>query len=196
MNGQTDWNDPLLAGQLRDLRSVYHWLRAQEDLDSSQIRIWGDSRSAAVPPAQDRIVPRDDDESIPLAAEPSGCMLSLLLSLYEDSIAAICLSGGLSDFHGVLDSPQIRIPHDAVVPGLFTTGDICDLVAQALTKHPLRIEAAVNGSNRLLTPSEVDEYHREIERLLPLPVENSFIACHRMSPDEWLANDPASSGAK
>jgi len=189
-------NDPLLAGQFRDLRSVFHWLRTQEDLDSAQIRIWGDSRSAVVPPAQDRIVPRDDDESIPLAAEPSGCMLGLLLSLYEDSIAAICLSGGLSDFLGVLESPQIRIPHDAVVPGLFTTGDICDLVAQALTKHPLRIEAVVNASNRLLTQVEVDEYRRELERLLPLPVENSFIASQQVSPDEWLASDLASGGAK
>ncbi|MEQ1830915.1 MAG: hypothetical protein ABL921_33520, partial [Pirellula sp.] len=190
------FNDPLMAGQLRDLRSVYRWLRTQEDLDSTQIRIWGDSRSATVAPTQDRVVPRDDDGSVPLAAEPAGCMLSLLLSLYEDSIVGMCLSGGLSDFRGVLEHPQIRIPHDAVIPGLFTTGDLSDLAAQAQTRHPLQLEATVNALNRLLTQEEIDEYRRKIKKLQSSPVENDLITSQQINSVEWLTSDLASMVSK
>lgn len=178
--------DPLIAGQLRDLRSVCRWLGAQVDIDSTRIWIWGDSRSATVPPAQVQVVPRDDDASVPPFAETSGCMLSLLLSLYEDSIAGICLSGGVADFQGVLEHPQIRIPHDGVVPGLFTTGDLSDLAAHAITRHPLRIEAPVNATNRHLTQQELDEYQSKLKQLVPGVIESNLIASQVIDSVHWL----------
>jgi hypothetical protein len=39
------------------------------------------------------------------------------------------------------------VPHDALVPGALTAGDLCD-VAAALAPRPLRLEGLVDGQNR------------------------------------------------
>ena len=54
---------------------------------------------------------------------------------------------GLVSYQSVLESPFVYLPHDAVVPGALTAGDLCD-VARALAPRPLRIETPVDGLNR------------------------------------------------
>ena len=56
--------------------------------------------------------------------------------------------GGLASYRSVLDSPFCFVPFDAIVPGALTVSDLAD-VAAALAPRPVRIEASVDGWNRL-----------------------------------------------
>ena len=157
--------DPLVAGQLRDLRTVWGWLRSQTEIDAQRMQVWGDSRAATVTAETDRVVPRDDDALVPPAAEPAACLLALLLSLYEDSVQSLCLSGGLSNFRSALGPTQIRLPHDCVIPGMFRAGDIEELIVQAAERVPVRCESFVDGHNRSMTQPALDEYESQLKRL-------------------------------
>jgi hypothetical protein len=45
------------------------------------------------------------------------------------------------------------VPHDVIVPGALTAGDLCD-VAAALAPRPLRIDHPVDGLNRAVERAE------------------------------------------
>jgi hypothetical protein len=59
----------------------------------------------------------------------------------------VYVQGGLSGYHSILQSPFCYVPHDVIVPGALTAGDLCD-VAAALAPRPLRMEGLVDGLNR------------------------------------------------
>ncbi len=174
--------DPLLAGQLRDLRVVFNWLKNRPDVDSRQIALWGDSRSPTATEGQSRAMPRDDDSALPPSVEPAGCLLALLLSLFESDINAMCLSGGLTSFASAMEPQQVRLPHDCVVPGLFAAGDIEDLVSQAAQRIPVRIEGWVDGWNVPLTPDRLREYQSQ----LTLGPENKLSVAPDYAATEWF----------
>ncbi len=173
--------DPLIAGQLRDLRTVWSWLRQRADIDLGQMKVWGDSRCPAVAQDAERVVPRDDDNALPPAAEPAACMLALLLSLFEDSVHSLCLSGGLSNFSSALKPVQVRLPHDCIVPGFFRAGDIEELVVQAAERMPVRLECPVDGHNQLMSPAAMDNYHTNLQRLTPHASELKLTSEH----EQW-----------
>jgi len=50
---------------------------------------------------------------------------------------AIHVHGGLASFESVLTRHLARIPHDSVVPGALTAGDLCDL---RNSSRPLAVE--------------------------------------------------------
>src|SRR5262249_18413176 len=64
--------------------------------------------------------------------------------------------GGLAGYHGLLGSPFCYVPHDAVVPGAMTAGDLCD-VAAALAPRPLRLAGLVDGCNRRVAADRLAE---------------------------------------
>src|SRR5207248_4318176 len=70
--------------------------------------------------------------------------------LFEDDIRAVSIHGGLVSYHSLLLSPFCYVPHDAVVPGALTAGDLSD-VAAALSPRPLRLAGVVDGRNRRAT---------------------------------------------
>jgi hypothetical protein len=80
-------------------------------------------------------------------AEPLGAALALLAGLFDGDIKAVVARGGLVSVRSVLDSPFICVPHDFVVPGLLTAGDLPD-VAASIAPRPLRVEGLVDGTNR------------------------------------------------
>ena len=178
--------DPLVAGQLRDLRSVWAWLRSQPEIDARRMQVWGDSRSATVTAEADRVVPRDDDTLVPPAAEPAACLLALLLSLVEDSVQSLCLSGGLSNFRSALAPIQIRLPHDSVLPGLFRAGDIEELIVQAAERLPVRCESFVDGRNLSLSQSALDEYGAQLKRLCPSDAQLKLTISQDSQAVDWL----------
>ncbi|MGB2819859.1 MAG: acetylxylan esterase, partial [Phycisphaerae bacterium] len=135
-----------VGARLRDLRCVLRYLATRSDLDVRRIALWGDSLVEANPPDAEFRMPRNVDDR-PRRAEPLGGLLALLGGLYEDGVAAVCVRGGLSDFQSVLESQFVYIPHDAVVPGVVTTGDLPHLAA-ALAPRPLRLEGLLDGLNR------------------------------------------------
>jgi hypothetical protein len=141
MLGQT-----LLGSRLRDLRSVLRLLRTRTDLDSARLALWGESFAPVNPPDRNLRVPWDA-EKLPEQSEPLGGLLALFGALFEDDVKAVAAHGGLAGFDSVLRSPFLYVPHDVLIPGALTAGDLGD-VAGALAPRPLRLTGLVDGLNR------------------------------------------------
>jgi dienelactone hydrolase len=151
----TEWllGQTLVGSRLRDLRSVLRHLRLRPDLDAGRLALWGDSFAPTNPEDRDPAVPLDVDPS-PHHAEPLGGLMSLLGALFEDGIRAVSVRGGLTGYESLLQSPYFYVPHDALVPGALTAGDLCD-VAASLAPRPLRMEGLVDGLNRRASDAEL-----------------------------------------
>jgi len=147
MLGQT-----ALGARVRDLRSVLRYLRTRPEFDARRIALWGDSFARRNPRDKYLAVPLDAADSIPLA-EPLGGLVVMLAALFEDDIRAVSARGSLAEFQSVLESPFIYVPHDVIVPGALTAGDLCDLSA-ALAPCPLQLADLVDAQNRGLTAEE------------------------------------------
>jgi cephalosporin-C deacetylase-like acetyl esterase len=144
----TEWllGQTLVGSRLRDVRSVLRYLRTRTDLDAGRVALWGDSFAPTNPEGQDLAVPLDADP-FPPQAEPLGGLLAVFTALFEDGVRAVSVRGGLVGYGSLLQSPFLYVPHDALVPGALTVGDLCD-VAASLAPRPLRVGGMVDGLNR------------------------------------------------
>lgn len=148
MLGQT-----LVGARLRDLRQVIRYLRGRnDDVDADLIVLWGDSFAPVNSADCNFAVPRGIEDR-PRQSEPLGGLLALLAALFDDHIEAVYIHGGLASFQDVLASPFCYLPYDAVVPGILTTGDLCD-VAAAIAPRPLRLDGLVNRYNQRQTAEQ------------------------------------------
>lgn len=138
----------LLGARLRDLRSVLAHLRARADVDATRIALWGDSFAPVNPPGYTE--PLIGEGRSPHASEPLGGLLALCGALFEDNVRVVVARGIFPGFQALLRAPFCHVPHDAVVPGALTAGDLADL-ADALTPRPVRLESLVDGRNLALT---------------------------------------------
>ncbi|MGE3809768.1 MAG: alpha/beta hydrolase family protein, partial [Gemmataceae bacterium] len=170
-------DEPLVAGQLRDLRGVLAWLRSRPDVDGKNISLWGDSLARVNAADTNFKIPHDGDAVMPPASEPLGGLLALLGSLYDVQVRAVYIRGGLAEFRSVLDSHLVLIPHDVVVPGLLKTGDLSD-VAAALAPRPVRLDGLVDGLNRRLSADTVKKIYGERAGLT--------VQADPESPVKWL----------
>jgi dienelactone hydrolase len=150
MLGQT-----LLGERLRDLRTVLKYLHGRKDIGADRLALWGDSLAPVNAADRDLKVPLDADKQ-PALAEPLGGLLALFGALYEDDVKAVHVRGGLVGYQSVLNSQFIYVPHDIIVPGALTAGDLCD-VAAGLYPRPLRLEALVDGLNRRVKRDVLDQ---------------------------------------
>jgi hypothetical protein len=141
--------ETLLGARLRDLRCVLRYLRGRPDLDPRRVALWGDSFAPPNPRGRNLAVPLDAAR-FPDQAEPLGGLLALLGGLFEEDVRAVVVSGGLLGYRSLLDSPFLYVPHDALVPGVFSAGDVCDLAA-ALAPRGLWVEGLVDGLNLEVT---------------------------------------------
>jgi cephalosporin-C deacetylase-like acetyl esterase len=150
----TEWmlGQTLLGSRLRDLRAVLRYLRTRSDADPARFALWGDSFAPVNPPGFPD--PLLGEEEPPLYSEPLGGLLALFGALYEEGIAAVAAWGTLAGYLAVLGDTYCYVPHDAIVPGALTAGDLCD-VAAALAPCPLRLEGLVDGCNCRLPEAEV-----------------------------------------
>ena len=151
-----------VGAKLRDLRSVIRWLQGRQEVDGEKIALWGDSLAAVNAADTDFNVPRRVDGR-PRQSEPLGGMLAMLGALYEDDVKAVYVRRGLVGFHTVLGHQQVLIPHDVVVPGLLTAGDLPDIAA-ALAPRPLRLAGTVDGLNREMKTGNVKEIYEESDK--------------------------------
>jgi cephalosporin-C deacetylase-like acetyl esterase len=145
----TEWmlSQTLLGSRLRDLRSVIRWLKSEKDIDAGRVALWGDSFAPVNERGFNAAVPLDA-EKLPPQSEPLGGLLALFGALYEDkAVQAAYVHGGLVGYRSVLESQFCYVPHDALVPGALTAGDLCD-VASAVAPRSLRVEGLVDGLNR------------------------------------------------
>ncbi|MEX0718996.1 MAG: hypothetical protein WD066_20545 [Planctomycetaceae bacterium] len=139
---------PILGARLRDLRQVVRYLRVRDDVHDERIVLWGDNFAPVNAADREFVVPHAI-AGRPYQSEPLGGMLALLAALFDERIEAVYVHGGLSGFHDVLGGPVTYLPHDMVVPGALTAGDLCD-VAAAIAPRPLFLGGLVDGFNRRL----------------------------------------------
>ena len=130
---------------MRDLRSVLLFLRTRSSL-SEKVSLWGDSLAPLNPPERSEVVPYGVDNPN-VQAEPSAGLLVLLTALFEDNVNAVYARGTFASFRSLLESQFLYVPHDSVVPGALTVGDVADIAA-ALVPRPLLVECPVDGLNR------------------------------------------------
>jgi cephalosporin-C deacetylase-like acetyl esterase len=148
----------LLGGRLRDLQAVLKYVRERKDVDAGRIALWGDSFAAANPADRRLDVPFDANP-FPAIAEPLGGLLALFGALDEPDIRAVYVCSGLSGYQSVLQSPYCYIPHDVVVPGALTAGDLCD-VAAALAPRSVYLAEMVDGLNRRVSVDDLRTVYR------------------------------------
>ncbi len=181
MLGQT-----LLGSRLRDVRSVLQYLRGRAELDTQSIALWGDSFAPSNPPGFTD--PLMDEGPSPYQSEPLGGVLALFGALYEDNVRAVAARGMIAGYQSVLRDRFCYVPHDAIVPGALTAGDLCD-VASTLAPRPLRLEALVDGRNCPMSDQEIKRifeptiqaYHTAADNLSIVPVLKNDLAI-------WLAS--------
>jgi cephalosporin-C deacetylase-like acetyl esterase len=173
----------MLGGRLTDLQTVLAYLRRTA---SSRIALWGDSFAKENPTSNGATdanlkVPLDADR-LPAQSEPLGGLLALFGALFDDDVRSIYVRGGLSGYQSVLQSPFIYFPHDAVVPGALTAGDLCD-VAASLAPRPLKLEALVDGLNRAVSAAAIRQLYE--------PAIHSYQGAGAKSAIHWSAEASA-----
>jgi cephalosporin-C deacetylase-like acetyl esterase len=140
----------MVGDRLRDLLSLVEWLRTLDEVDGERIAVWGDSFAPVNPPGRSVAVPLGIGDE-PDRSEPLGAALSLLAALFDSQIKAVLARGGLVSMRSVLDSQFVHLPHDFVIPGALTAGDLPD-VAAALGSASVRVDGLVDGTNRRASP--------------------------------------------
>lgn len=196
-SGQLMLGDTLVGVQLRDLRAVLSWLHTRAELDGKRVALWGDSLAPVNLPGTNYSIPRDDDADLPPQSEPLGGLLALLAALFEDDVRAVYVRGGLVGFRSVLDRHLVSIPHDVVIPGVLTTGDLVDIAA-ALEPRPLCLQATVDGGNQRLGERLVREaYGRALDAYRTLMTPEAIVIHENVSsPARWLLAQEQFTGPK
>lgn len=148
--------DLRITGQVRDLQSVLEWLKKESAHPSPQFLLWGDSPSNTIPHNTNFNLPRDDDSIFPLQPEPLGGMLSLFSALFNDGVKAIIIKGGLASFASALNHHLVQIPHETVIPGIFSMGDI-PLLINSLGTRRIFLDQMVDGLNREVAGTNLEQ---------------------------------------
>lgn len=144
--GQWMLGDSILAGRLRDLRTLLAYLRTRSDVDARRVSLWGES-FVEPNPAAANLAASYVDSPRPAQSEPLGGILALLGGLFEDDVQEVTVHGCLATYQSLLDSPFTYVPLDAVIPGAIAAGDLPALAA-GLAPRTMRIADAVNGGNQ------------------------------------------------
>ena len=139
---------PMLGRRLVDLRAVVSHLRTRKDVDGRHVALWGDSLAPVNAPDRDLRVPYGADK-FPALCEPMGATLAMLAALDDPSIKAVYARGGIAAFASALESHFVYVPHDMIVPGAASGGDL-PAVAAALSPRLLWLEAFVDARNQTM----------------------------------------------
>jgi hypothetical protein len=143
--------EPLLAGQLRDLRAVWRHIQRRSGDAKRELAVLADSGAAPLP-ANTPFAHPHRVASRPAETQPNAALLALLFALFEDGVKSIEASCGLMSFQSVLESQFVQVPHHCIIPGALREGDLADLVA-ALAPREVRLGNLVDGCGRLVTPA-------------------------------------------
>lgn len=144
--------EPLLAGQLRDLQSIWQHLKSNQPGASFELAVLGDSSAKARPPGEPFSYPHRINSPRP-ESRPAGALLALLFACLEDDVTSVETKGCLASFQSTLESPFVQVPHACILPGMLDKLDVHDLVA-ALAPRRVTLTNLVDGRGRLVEPSE------------------------------------------
>ena len=182
--------DPVVAQQLRDLRSTIGYMRERDDIDAHKIALWGESFAPLNLEHADFRVPRRID-SRPHDVEPLGGLLALLTALYEDDVSAVYIHRGLAEFQDVLQSPFVYAPLDSVIPGLLDHADIPDLAA-VIAPRPLCFSGTVDAFNRPLSESKARKAFQRVKSTYQrAKSDDRLTIAEKVSPSDWLIRQTA-----
>ena len=176
----------LLGSRLRDLRSVLLFLQSRKDFDKG-VLLWGDSLAKVNPPERSEVVPHGVDNPN-VQAEPCAGLLVLLTALFEDDVIAVYARGTFTSFRSLLESQFLYVPHDSVIPGALTVGDVADIAA-VLVPLPLRFERPVDGLNRRVPSDSITEAFEPTRRAYRLAKANRQFSLNVTGRDDsavWL----------
>ncbi|MFO0866347.1 MAG: acetylxylan esterase [Gemmataceae bacterium] len=144
--------DTLLAGRVRDVRSIIRRLAKMPDVDAGRIALWGDSFAEVSLPDADLKVPYSRNTPRPRRTDGWPCRRSHRIARTEcESPADPCWP---LRFSFGFRSSFVYLPNDAIIPGLFTIGDVPDLLA-SLAPTPTRVRSAVDASNRVVPEKNI-----------------------------------------
>jgi dienelactone hydrolase len=146
----------LLGGRLRDMLVVMNYVRTVYPTKETPLLLWGDSFAPVNDAKANFAVPLELKQ--PHQSEPLGGLVTLLAALYDDDVRAVHVHGGLASYLSLLDGPFLQVPHDAIVPGALTVGDLSDLVA-ALAPRAVWLEGLVDGLNRPVPAKKLDNVY-------------------------------------
>jgi cephalosporin-C deacetylase-like acetyl esterase len=179
----------MLGARLTDLAAVLDHLAGRSDVDGKRAALWGESFAPANAADAEIAVPLDLDQ--PPQAEPLGALLALFGALQHERVQAVAARGGLVSYRSLLDSPFLHAPHDAVVPGALTVGDVADVIA-VLAPLPVRVEGPVDGLNRRVSADVLTRALAPARKAYTDAKEAERLAAAvELTPDdklaEWLA---------
>jgi hypothetical protein len=123
-------------------------------------------------------------------AEPSAGLLVLLTALFEDNVNVVYARGTFASLRSLLDSQFLYVPHESVVPGALTVGDIADIAA-SLVRRPLRVEDLVDGLNRRVPSETVAEAFAPASRAYHWANAGEQLSLNATAQDDsalWLLN--------
>jgi hypothetical protein len=93
----------------------------------------------------------------------------------------------IAGYQSVLRDRFCYVPHDVIVPGALTAGDLGD-VAATLAPHPLRLEALVDGRNCPLSAQEIQRiFEPTLQAYRTSTDKLSIIPALRNDLTAWLA---------
>ena len=87
----------------------------------------------------------------------------MLGALYEPSVHAVAVEGGLEGYLSILEDQFAYVPGYVIVPGILEAADIGD-VAQALAPRPVLLENMRDGRNRVVGHAVEAPHLRETGR--------------------------------
>jgi len=164
------FDTPMTGLRLRDLRGVLQYLRTRADLRPARFAVWGDSFTPPNAPGTNFKIPRRVSTRRPRFSEPLGGLLALGVALFENDMDTLYIQGSLAAYRDVMSGPFVYIPHDTVLPGAMSAGDL-PLLVTTLARHGrhIHLQNPIDGLNRALPMKTARALH-------PLTPKNLTIA--------------------
>lgn len=163
----------MLGNQLDDLRRALRHVRQHKQIDAQRIALWGESFAEVNHAEQGLVVPHGVDR--PGVAEPLGGMLVLLAGLFEPDVRAVAVHGGLVSFASALEGPCLYVPHDAIVPGAASAGDVA-LLVEMLAPTRVRLWDLTDAMNRPVSQSDAAEAFTAAKNAQVAPLDDVELA--------------------
>lgn len=152
--------EPLLAGQLRDLRAVIRHIQQRPTARAGEIVVMGGCGVDVL--ARDAAFPYPRRVERPAECQPAPALLALLAMLYEPKVTSGGGRRGLVSYRSILDTPFVQVPHAAIPPGLLRQCDLPDLVA-VLTSRAVTLDQLVDGLNRQVPAETARQIYKSAE---------------------------------
>ncbi|MFO0818690.1 MAG: hypothetical protein U1A77_12160 [Pirellulales bacterium] len=176
-----------LGGQLHDLLAVLLWLKDRPEVKQDSVGIWGESLVEANGPNVRTDTPHDASPEAKIG-EPGAGVLALLASLFDDRVERVLARGMIGGYTTFLDGPFVHVPHDVVVPGALTLGDLADVAAVA-GPAALRLDRVIDAANRPLDQERLSALWSRTRQAYTTRKASLQLQGAAVEPADWFRGD-------